>query len=131
MIGQENPIDTIYSQRFYEVAPHLTLTQHVCSPIPLAVAGRTWQRLAERDREAVARAAIEAAGFCRREVRAAEEGQLREMAARGAKIARPDLGPFREAVKPVYARARAQYGAVVDELLADAQKLREALPPRS
>lgn len=131
VIGQENPVDTIYSQRFYEVAPHITLTQHVYSPIPLSMAERTWRRLSERDRDAVSRAAIEAAGFCRREVRSAEEGQLKEMESRGAKIARPDIAAFREAVKPVYERARAQYGASVDELLADAQKLREALPARS
>lgn len=131
VIGQENPVDTIYSQRFYEVAPHITLTQHVYSPIPLAMAERTWRRLSEADREAVSKAAIEAAGFCRREVRAAEAGQLREMEAKGATVARPEIGPFREAVKPVYERARAEYGASVDELLADAQKMREALPARS
>ena len=27
--GQENPIDTIYSNKFYEVAPNITLTNHV------------------------------------------------------------------------------------------------------
>ena len=34
--GQENPVDTIYSNKFYEVAPNVTLTNHVYSPIPLA-----------------------------------------------------------------------------------------------
>jgi len=29
--GQENPIDTIYSNKFYEVAPNVTLTMHVYS----------------------------------------------------------------------------------------------------
>ena len=37
--GQENPVDTIYSNKFYEVAPYVTLTRHVYSPIPLAVVG--------------------------------------------------------------------------------------------
>ncbi|MEM6490685.1 MAG: TRAP transporter substrate-binding protein [Pseudomonadota bacterium] len=32
--GQENPVDTIKSLRFYEVAPNITLTRHVYSPLP-------------------------------------------------------------------------------------------------
>ena len=51
--GQENPIDTIHANKFYEVAPHVTLTQHVYSPIPLAIAEKTWQKLSAADREAV------------------------------------------------------------------------------
>ena len=43
--GQENPIDTIYSNKFYEVAPYVTLTKHVYSPIPLAISEKTWQKL--------------------------------------------------------------------------------------
>ncbi len=54
--GQENPIDTIYANKFYEVAPNVTLTQHVYSPIPLAISEKTWQRLSAADREAVTKA---------------------------------------------------------------------------
>ena len=59
--GQENPIDTIYSNKFYEVAPNVTLTRHVYSPIPLAISEKTWQKLSPADREAVTKAAQEAA----------------------------------------------------------------------
>ena len=51
--GQENPIDTIYSNKFYEVAPYVTLTKHVYSPIPLAISEKTWQKLSAADRAAV------------------------------------------------------------------------------
>ena len=51
--GQENPIDTIYANKFYEVAPYVTLTQHVYSPIPLTISEKTWQKLSPADREAV------------------------------------------------------------------------------
>ena len=46
--GQENPIDTIYSNKFYEVAPNVTLTNHVYSPIPLAICEKTWQQACRR-----------------------------------------------------------------------------------
>jgi TRAP-type transport system periplasmic protein len=131
VIGQENPVDTIYSQRFTEVAPHLTLTQHVYSPLLFSISEFTWQRLSETDREAVTRAAKEAAAFSRAEVRRQEQGQLEEMAAKGAKIAIPDLGPFRAAVQPVYDKAREAFGADVDAVLAETQAIRESLPAAS
>ena len=42
--GQENPVDTIYSQRFYEVAKNITLSQHVYSPRWVAIAERNEER---------------------------------------------------------------------------------------
>jgi TRAP-type transport system periplasmic protein len=128
--GQENPIDTIYANKFYEVAPYITLTQHVYSPIPLTVSEKTWQKLSPADREGVTRAAKEAADWSRKEIRANDERQLKEMAAKGAKVSRPDIGPWREAVKPVYAKAKEKYGADVDAILADADALRKALPAK-
>ncbi len=126
VIGQENPIDTIHALRFYEVAPHITMTQHVYSPLPLAMAERSWQRLNAADREHVMTAAREAAAFSRNAVREAEAGQLREMESRGARINRPAIGPFRDAVQSVYTRAREAYGAEVDTLLAEAETIRRA-----
>jgi tripartite ATP-independent transporter DctP family solute receptor len=128
VIGQENPVDTILSQRFFEVAPFITLTQHVYSPLPLSIAERTWQRLSPADRDAVVQAAKESAAFSRREVRAAEADQLKEMEGKGAKLTRPVIGPFRDAVQPVYVRAREPYGAEVDRVLAECEAIRRALP---
>ena len=127
--GQENPIDTIYSNKFYEVAPHVTLTQHVYSPIPLTISEKTWQKLSAADREAITKAAKEAGEFSRKEIRDSDDKQLKSMESRGAKIARPSLEPFRAAVQPVYAKARDKYGASdVDTFLKDAEAVRKAVP---
>lgn len=128
--GQENPVDTIHANKFYEVAPNVTLTRHVYSPIPLAVSEKTWQKLSAADREAVARAARESADFSRKAVAEAEERQLADMQSKGAKVARPNLGPFRESVQPAYAKAREKFGPDVDALLADANAVRTALPAK-
>jgi TRAP-type C4-dicarboxylate transport system substrate-binding protein len=129
--GQENPIDTIYSNKFYEVAPNVTLTQHVYSPIPLAISEKTWQKLSDADRQAVTKAAKEAAAFSRQEIRANDDRQLKEMADKGAKIAKPGLEPFRQAVQPAYAKAREKFGAEnVDAILKDAEAVRKALPAK-
>jgi TRAP-type C4-dicarboxylate transport system substrate-binding protein len=127
--GQENPIDTIYSNKFYEVAPNVTLTMHVYSPIPLAISEKTWQKLSPADREAITKAAKEAGDWSRKEIRDNDERQLKEMESKGAKVARPELGPFRQAVQPVYGKAREKYGkADVDAFLAEAEAVRKALP---
>ncbi len=126
--GQENPIDTIYANKFYEVAPNVTLTKHVYSPIPLAISEKTWQKLSEADRAAVTKAAQEAAAWSRNEIKSNDDRQLAEMTAKGAKVARPALAPFRDSVKPAYAKAKEKYGADVDAILADAEAVRKAVP---
>ncbi len=126
--GQENPIDTIASNKFYEVAPHVTLTNHVYSPIPMAISEKTWQRLSAADQKAVQRAAIEVAPFQRNMIKDNDEKLLAEMASKGAKINRkPNTEAFRKAVEPVYAKAREKYGADVDAVLAEAAAVRKAV----
>jgi TRAP-type transport system periplasmic protein len=125
--GQENPIDTIYSQRFYEVAKYITLSQHVYSPLWLAIAERTFKAMSPADQEGVAKAAREAGDWNRKEVRANDERLLAEMTSKGAIISKPDLSVWRKASEPVYARARQEYGAEpVDQILAEAAAIRGA-----
>jgi tripartite ATP-independent transporter DctP family solute receptor len=126
--GQENPVDTIYSNKFYEVAQHVTLTNHVYSPIPLAISEKTWARLSPADQKAVTEAAQAAARYSREFIAGNDDNQLKEMAAKGAKInAKPNVTAFRAAVQPVYAKAREKYGADVDAFLKDAEAVRKAV----
>ncbi len=126
--GQENPIDTIASNKFYEVAPHVTLTNHVYSPIPLAISEKTWQRLSPADQQAITRAAQEVAPFQRNSIRDNDDKLLDEMTAKGAKVNRkPNIAAFRKAVEPVYAKAREKYGADVDLVLAETAAVRKAV----
>jgi TRAP-type transport system periplasmic protein len=126
--GQENPVDTIFSNKFYEVAPHVTLTNHVYSPIPLAISEKTWAKLSPADQKAVSEAGRIAARFSREFIAGNDDNQLKEMTAKGAKInARPNVAAFRSAVQPVYGKAREKYGADVDALLKDAEAVRAAL----
>jgi TRAP-type transport system periplasmic protein len=130
VIGQENPVDTIYSLRFYEVAPYITLTQHVYSPIPLTVSEATWKRFSDADKVGVTKAAQEAAAYSRKMVTEAEAGQLKEMESKGAKVNRPDIGPWREAAKGAYEKAKAVYGDDVDKILAAAEAIRKEYPAK-
>jgi len=127
--GQENPIDMINGQKFYEVAPHVTLTHHVYSPTPVVIAEKTWQKLPEADREAIARAARDVTPYMRELVKNNDDKLLAGMAEHGAKVNRtPDVAAFREAVQPVYAKARAQYGEDAEAVLREAEAVRKAVP---
>jgi TRAP-type transport system periplasmic protein len=126
--GQENPIDTIASNKFYEVAPYITLTNHVYSPTPLAISEKTWQKLSPADQQAIMRAAIEVAPYQRNFIRDNDEKLLTDMAAKGAKINRkPNTEAFRKSVEPVYAKAREKYGADVDLVLNEVAAIRKSV----
>lgn len=126
--GQENPIDTIASNKFYEVAPHVTLTNHVYSPTPLAISEKTWQKLSPEDQKAVMRAAIEVAPFQRNFIKDNDEKLLTDMASKGAKINRkPNTEAFRKSVEPVYAKAREKYGSDVGMVLSEAAAVRKSV----
>ncbi len=125
--GQENPIDTIYSQRFYEVAKFVTLSQHVYSPRWLAMAERSFKALSAADQEAVTKAAKEAGDWNRKEVKANDERLLAEMTSKGATVSKPDLSAWRKASEGAYERSRKEFGAqLVDQMLAEAEAVRKA-----
>lgn len=129
--GQENPVDTIKSLRFNEVAPNITLTRHVYSPLPLTVSETTWQKLSDADKDAFSKAASEAAAFSRDLVKNSVDSQLAEMTEAGATVSVPEIGPFRKAVESVYDKARGVYGAgEVDKILADAAAIRDSMPSK-
>lgn len=123
--GQENPIDMINGQKFFEVAPNVTLTRHVYSPTPVVISEKTWQKLSAEDQKAVSRAAQEVTPFMRKLIRDSDEKLLAEMATKGAKVNRkPDIAAFRKAVEPVYAKAREKYGADADTVMKEVEAIR-------
>ena len=125
--GQENPIDTIASNKFFEVAPHVTLTNHVYSPIPIAISEKTWQKLSAADQQAMIKAAREVMPWQRDFIKGNDEKLLADMSAKGAKINRkPNSEAFRKSVEPVYAKAREKYGSDVDQVLAEAAAIRKS-----
>ena len=108
-------------------APNVTLTNHVYSPIPLAISEKTWQKLSPADQKAVMEAAKLAAAHSRDLIRKNDDNQLSQMASRGAKVNKPALEPFRDSVQPVYAKAKEKYGADVDAFLKDAELVRKTV----
>lgn len=124
--GQENPIDTIYANKFYEVAPYITLTYHLYTPLSVAMSEKTWKKIPAADQAAIMRAGKETTAFSRKFIKDSEERMLADMATKGAKINRtPDYAAFRKAVEPIYQKTRDKYGAHdVDVVLAETAAIR-------
>jgi tripartite ATP-independent transporter DctP family solute receptor len=127
--GQENPIVTINTQKFYEVAKYVSLTRHIYAPIPLSTNEKMWQKLDKATQDAILRAASEAQKWHREAVIKQDEELLSEMTKKGATIIRPDIPSFAKASLPVYDKAREKYGKeVVDALVKSAEEIKKKYP---
>lgn len=130
--GQENPIPTIYSLKFYQVARYISLTRHVYSPIPLAVSEKIWKKIDPKDQKAIEKAAKMAAVYSRHLVLAKDAKEIKAMEAKGAKIIHPNIASFRTSVKPVYKKAEKVYGKkLVEQLLSTAARIRKQYPAKT
>jgi tripartite ATP-independent transporter DctP family solute receptor len=89
--GQENPLPTILSSRFYEVQPYLTLSRHVYSAFVLLISKQTWDSLQPADRAVLASAAVEARDEQRRMNREMTAAALDQLKARGMKVSSIDV----------------------------------------
>lgn len=117
--GQENPLNVIVSFKLYDSQKFMTITRHAYAPAPLIMSMVTWKKLKPAQQEAVMKAAKEAAQFERDFNNANEAQWMKDLAAKGMKIAAPDLKPFLTAVQPVYKQYAAQFGQdFIDAILA-------------
>ncbi len=70
--GLECPLDLIYSQKFYEVARYISITEHLPELIALGITEKFWQSLTKEEQKIVEEAAIEAGKYNRKLV---EDGE--------------------------------------------------------
>src|SRR5690554_5839116 len=63
--GQENPMNLIYSQRFYEVQDYLSLSGHFYYPRQYIAGESWWQGLSEEHQGIISQASIEASNIQR------------------------------------------------------------------
>lgn len=116
MDSQENPLATIYDVNFYEVQDYLNLTQHVYSPAPLMMGLDLFNSFSEEDQAIIMEAAQIALPYQRETSQELEQRYVGDLEELGMTVTHPDLGPFREAVRPVIE----EWSATVGEDLVDA-----------
>jgi tripartite ATP-independent transporter DctP family solute receptor len=103
--GNENAPATLYSERFYEVQKYVSLLPVFSNGAILLMSQATWKKLTPQQREIITSSVPDALAVGDRDYLAMDEKGLQVMKGAGLQINTPaDLTPFREAVKPIYAK---------------------------
>jgi TRAP-type transport system periplasmic protein len=100
--GQDNPVPTNYSSKFYEVQDHLALTKHVYTPMMLVANAGVWDGLTDEQRAIITEEGLEAGAKARAEVQEKEDWYIQEMEKAGVRTTHPDVGLFRPLMGPAY-----------------------------
>jgi len=108
--GQENPLNVIMAFKLYEMQKYLSITRHAYAPAAILMSMTTWKKLSPAQQTLVKKAAQDAAEFERAWDNRMEADWLKEVESKGMTVSKPDLKPFRDAVKPVYDQYTPKYG---------------------
>jgi tripartite ATP-independent transporter DctP family solute receptor len=84
--GQENPVPTIWAQKFYEVQKYLVLTRHQLIPVGYLINDKVWKKLDSRDQDAIRHAAIVGSDYTTELNLTQEKRLIDELAAKGMKV---------------------------------------------
>lgn len=115
--GQENPLPTINSNKFFEVQKFLNLTAHIVNPMVPLMSEAKWKALPAADQKLVAEA-FEAGGtLATTSLRALEARLVDDLKGKGMQVIESDRESFRAAMKPVYVKNENVWGKGVLEQL--------------
>ena len=100
--GQDNPLPSVRSAKFYEVTKQITLTSHLVDGIFISVSNKTWNALSA-DQKAKLKAAAQSAAKYNNDNRIADEKQMVDFfKAQGLTVTTPDVDAFRKTVQITY-----------------------------
>ncbi len=109
----ENEAAGVEQMKFYEVAPHLAMTQHAITIRPLCFSGKTFKKLDKDLQAAVLRAGKEAGAYGREIESGEDEQKLAKMEKEGKlkRVAFADRAQMQKAVEPVITAYAKEIGA--------------------
>ncbi|MFA0240886.1 MULTISPECIES: sialic acid TRAP transporter substrate-binding protein SiaP [Vibrio] len=116
--GQENPLPTIKTMKFYEVQKNLAITNHIVNDQMVIISETTWQKLSEADRKIVTAAVAKAGAVHTASVKKQEAELVAFFESQGVNVTYPDLAPFRQAMEPLYTKFEDKIGQPIVKKLA-------------
>jgi tripartite ATP-independent transporter DctP family solute receptor len=126
--GEENPVNTVESSKFYEVQKYLSITRHVYSPWIVLASKKWWDGLSADEKNAVRASAVASRDFERKDSRAEGVRALEDLKKKGMQVtvlAEPELERMRQTARPATAKfAAAGHAELVKEVEAEVTKLR-------
>lgn len=97
--GQENPLPTIWSQKFYEVQNYLIMTRHQVIPLNWIISKKAWNDLTPQQQENLMKAGREAAIFLTQETKKEEATFVERLKEHGMTVITEKEGLDRKAFK--------------------------------
>jgi TRAP-type transport system periplasmic protein len=127
--GQENPLATIKSNKYYEVQDYLSLTKHVYTPFVFLVSKKFWDSLSPEEQKILQDAAVEAGKYQRELSRQEDKKALEELKKTGIKInevSDEERKNMAEAIKPVIDKYAKEFGEdLVNEMYRQLENIRK------
>lgn len=117
--GQENPPETVKTERVYEVQEYYSLTEHIAGFAAIMASGVTWDSLSQADQELIQEAAVEAAVYQGNVNRTNEDQMLADLEELGMKINRVDKSEFSALTTSSYEWFEGQFGEKYVQLIKD------------
>jgi len=114
--GQENPIPTIYSRKFYEVQGVLSMTRHMLQNNTIVINKASFAKLSPENQKILLEEAAAVSAKNTQLQQGREQSMLEEIRKSGKikVIDEPDRAAFQAKVEPAYARLETRWG--VDHL---------------
>ena len=109
--GEENPVATIASAKFYEVQKYLSLTQHTYQAIYQVVNLGTWKKLTPDQQKIIKEEGAAAGKLTRELLQGQEKGLIEMLKSKGMQVTEPNLAPFKAAMGPANAEISKYAGA--------------------
>ncbi len=100
--GQDNPLPTVKSAKFYEVTKQITLTSHLVDVLFIGVSNKLWDSLSAEQKGRLKGAAQAAASYNNDNRMADETELISYFKAQGLAVTTPDLDAFRKTVQATY-----------------------------
>lgn len=123
--GQENPLSIIATNKFYEVQPYTTVSDHVYSPVPVLYSKKLLEALPEELQQIVKDAAFELRIYQRDAGRSQEEEYKKEIAQKSEiyELSDEEKQAFQDAAKETYMKFESVIGKdLMDRVIEEAQK---------
>jgi len=118
--GQENPLPTIDSGKFFEVQKYLVLTAHILTPRLVVINEKAWMGLPPADRKIVGEAVAEGIAWNNEQILSAEAALVDKFKKAGMEVIRPDLESFRRPVLDTVPKMfEAKWGAGLFQRIVD------------
>jgi tripartite ATP-independent transporter DctP family solute receptor len=115
--GAENNPPSLWAMKHYESSKYFALDEHMMIPEVVIISKKVWDKLSPEDQKIVAQAAAESSQVEKKLWNEYTDQALKELAAKGVVISKPDKEPFRKAVAPMYEKYP-QYKDIITQIQA-------------